>query len=172
MSDRVINVYVRNKIARAEKTLYVCGNSDYIVQFDFDAEWDAHEVKTARFIGGGVYQDVVFSGNECPVPIMSNTYSVKIGVFAGNLRTTTPASVPAEKSILCGIGSPAAPSPDVYAQIMELLNQKGDGGEGGQCGCEQATNEEVLEVLLEMDAVPAVTVNGSPLTIDNNIVML
>ena len=28
----------------------VCGNSDYVIEFAFDAEWDAHEEKIARFI--------------------------------------------------------------------------------------------------------------------------
>jgi len=120
---RVINITIRDKIAIADRTIYVCGNSDFVIHFDFDAEWEQYQTKTARFIStDGTYQDVVFEGNECPMPIMTDTYLVKVGVFAGDLRTTTAALVSAKKSILCASGSPAAPREDVYAQIMELLN--------------------------------------------------
>ncbi len=120
----IINITVRNKVAvNPAQDRYVCGNSDYIVRFDFDAEWDAYDTKTARFIkeDGTVY-DQVFSGNECPVPVISDTYKLHVGVFAGNLSTTTAAYVPCKKSILCGGGVPAAPAEDVYNQIMARLN--------------------------------------------------
>ena len=121
---RIIYVTVRSKIATVSKTvLYVCGNSDFTVRFDFDEEWMGHNVKTARFAYNGTYKDVVFEGNECPVPVISDTHSFRVGVFSGNLKTTTAAYVSAKKSILCGSGSPAAPSPDVYAQIMDKLNE-------------------------------------------------
>ncbi len=124
---RVINITVRDKLAVvADRTVYVCGNSDYTVHFDFDAEWDAYKTKTARFIFGSKYKDVVFDGNECPVPIISNAYGLNVGVFAGDLHTSTPAYVETERSILCGAGSPADPDPDVYAQIMEKLNMISD----------------------------------------------
>ena len=119
-----INITVRNKVAvNPAQDRYVCGNSDYVVHFDFDAEWDAHEVKTARFIKeDGTYVDQVFMGNDCPVPVISDTYKLQVGVFAGNLSTTTAAYVPCKKSILCGNGSPAAPEDDVYHQIMQRID--------------------------------------------------
>lgn len=124
---RVINITIRDKLAVvADRTVYVCGNSDYTVHFDFDAEWDAYKTKTARFIFGSKYKDVVFDGNECPVPIISNAYGLNVGVFAGDLHTSTPAYVETERSILCGAGSPADPDPDVYAQIMSKLNMISD----------------------------------------------
>lgn len=120
---RVINITIRDKLAVvADRTVYVCGNSDYTVHFDFDAEWDAYKTKTARFIFGSKYKDVVFDGNECPVPVIANAYGLNVGVFAGDLHTSTPAYVETERSILCGFGFPADPDPDVYAQIMEKLN--------------------------------------------------
>lgn len=120
----VIEITVRNKVAvNPAQDRYVCGNSDYEVHFDFDAEWNAHETKTARFIKeDGTPYDVVFSGNVCPVPVISDTYKLQVGVYAGNLSTTTAAYVPCKKSILCGGGVPAAPADDVYNQIMAKLN--------------------------------------------------
>jgi len=120
----IINVTVRDKIATyVGDVYYVCGNSDFVVHFDFDDEWAALEVKTARFIcEDGSFRNQVFSGSECPVPIISNTNNIRVGVYAGNLCTTTPARVPAAKSILCPGGMPAAPEDDTYNQIMEGLN--------------------------------------------------
>ena len=124
---RVINITIRDKLAVvADRTVYVCGNSDYTVHFDFDAEWDAYKTKTARFVYGSKYKDVVFDGDECPVPIIANAYGLNVGVFAGDLHTTTPAYVETERSILCGFGSPADPDPDVYNEIMRRLNMISD----------------------------------------------
>lgn len=130
--EQIINVMVRNKVAVADQTVYICGNGDnekdseekngYALLFDFDEEWNKYEHKTARFKYNGKYIDVLFSGNKCPVPIISNTYGIDVGVYAGDLCTTTPAYIPAKKSILCGNPAPADPTPDVYHQIMALLN--------------------------------------------------
>lgn len=121
----IINITVRNKVAvNPAQDRYVCGNSDFVVHFDFDSEWDAFETKTARFIKeDGTYVDQVFSGNDCPVPVISDTYKIMVGVYAGNLSTTTAAYVPAKKSILCGGGAPADPEPDVFSQLMSVLNE-------------------------------------------------
>lgn len=121
----IINVNVTDKIARAEKhDPLVCGNSDYIIDFTFDEEWDGYQAKTARFIfDDRSYIDVVFDGDQCPVPVLKNTHDVIVGVYAGNLRTTTPAYLHAQRSILCGSGVPADPDPDVYTQLMAMLNE-------------------------------------------------
>ena len=120
----IIEVGVSNKIAKLKdkSVVAVCGNSDYVIHFNFDDEWNAYETKTARFKWNGEYTDVVFDGVECPMPIINNTYHVEIGVYAGELHTTTVAVLHMKKSILCGDGSPADPAPDVYAQIMDKLN--------------------------------------------------
>lgn len=125
MTD-IINVSVENKIAtKTDDTEYVCGNSVYVAKFAFDSEWDAYDTKTARFSYNGRYIDIVFTGTECHIPIISDTYFFNIGVYAGNLHTTTPARVPCKKSILCDTGAPADPPDDVYNQIMAKLNSLG-----------------------------------------------
>lgn len=122
-----IKITVKNKIAtNPESTEYICGNSDFVIDFDFDAEWDAYETKTARFIYGGGYQDIIFQGSQCAVPVISNTNTILCGVYAGDLHTTTPALIRARKGILCGNSAPADPAPDVYAQMMELINSMGE----------------------------------------------
>ena len=127
--NKTFNVTVKDKIAvnMTDDVLYICGNSDFVVNFGFDSEWDEFDTKTARFIKDDrTYQDVVFQGSQCQVPIISDTYKIRVGVFAGNLKTTTSAVISAKKSILCGNGSPAAPSDDVYNQIMDLIKNLGE----------------------------------------------
>lgn len=119
-----IQINIKDKVARGDGTIIICDNSDYIAHFDFDAEWSAYDTKTARFVYGGKYTDVVFSGNECAVPVMQDTRAVTVGVFAGDLHTTTPAYFACVPSILCGGGVPADPAPDVYNQLMEMLNKE------------------------------------------------
>lgn len=123
-----IRVSVKSKIARkAGRTEYVCGNSDFVVVFAFDEEWDEHDTKTARFRCGSTYTDVVFSGDACPVPVIHDAAGFEVGVFAGDLHTTTPAYVPCRKSILSDGGAPADPPASVYNQIMARLNGSGTG---------------------------------------------
>ena len=104
----------------------VCGNSGYSIQFVFDSEWDAGSNKTARFVyvqkGALKFQDVDFTGNTVDVPVLAGIREVMVGVYAGDLRTTTPARIPCEYSILC---------PDAQEQIgavnaAKLQDQIGD----------------------------------------------
>lgn len=105
---KIFHVNVANKIAIYQKRDgdLVCGNSDYQMQFAFDSEWDSHETKTARFIWGNKYFDVEFTGDTCDIPMIKNTTKVKVGVYAGDLSTTSPAEITCVKSILCGSEQP------------------------------------------------------------------
>ena len=132
-----VDIIVKNKIARpADRDFFfVCGNSDYVINFSFDEEWNEYEEKTAFFIAGGVtLPPVIFQGNACPVPVLQNVDAVAIGVSAGNLHTTTKAVIPCRKSIRCESSEPQEPAPDVYAQLMQMINDgkvKGEKGENG-----------------------------------------
>lgn len=118
-----IAVSIRDKIAVAcNDVVYVCGNSDYVVVFSLDEEWAQYETKTARFSYNGTHQDKPFTGNVCPVPKIFNANSIKVGLFAGDLKTSTTAYVKARKGALCEGGTPDDPEDDVYAQLMERIN--------------------------------------------------
>lgn len=122
--SKTFTVKVRGKIAAAEYTEpYVCDNSDYEIEFDFSEEWQVYELKTARFAYGGKMQDVIFEGSRCGVPRMSGIRSFKVGVFVGDLSTTTPAYIEARASILSEGGAPAVPAPYVYDQLMQRMNE-------------------------------------------------
>jgi len=131
-----INITVENKRATVVGSpVIICGNSDYTVTFAFDNEWSLTGPKTARFVyvkrGEVMHEDVPFSGNTVAVPVLSDVTFVNVGVFAGDLSTTTPAKVNCHPSILCGSGIVQAPTPDVYSQIMALFESMSEKGAFG-----------------------------------------
>lgn len=131
MMNKAIEISVKERIAwQTNKAEYICNNKDFVINFDFDSEWEGVENKTARFIHGGEHTDVIFTGNQCTIPQIANVTRMTVGVYAGDLQTTTPATVYCKKSILCGGGVPANPAPDVYMQLMEKLNSFDPNGNG------------------------------------------
>ncbi len=147
----IINITVREKIAFREADslpFIVSGNSDYTVAFDFDEEWDKYETKTARFLMGGGYVDVVFDGCECAIPTLSGGGVLEVGVYAGDIHTTTSAEIGVKPCVTsCGEELPA-PTPDVYAQIMEKLNSI----TGGEAVDTEALKAAIDEALAEAKA--------------------
>lgn len=130
-----IRISIRDKIStNVNHDTYVCGNSDYRIVFDFDAEWEAHPVKTARIKYSGVYQEVVFTGNVCDFPLIHDTRMISVGVYAGNLSTTTPAIITAYRSILSGDEAHTEPTEDVYNQLVGLVEAGAVRGEQGPKG--------------------------------------
>ena len=123
-----ITIDVKKKIAISPQEEIVCGNSDYTIFFNFDAEWNEYPTKTARFVFNGVTREQIFEGNVCEVPVIQNATSCKVGVYAGDLHTTTPALVKCRKSILCDGGKPEEPDESIYNQLMELLNELKENG--------------------------------------------
>ena len=134
-----ILIAVKNKIAmNLGNATYVCDNSDYRVVFDFDAEWDEHPVKTARFKYNGTFQEAVFTGNVCDMPVIRDTRLISVGVYAGNLQTSTPAVVHAFRSILSGDAVHDEPAEDVYNQLVELVESGVMQGPDGKSAYELA----------------------------------
>lgn len=122
----MIKINVKNKIATAvdNQDVIVCGNTDYQIKFLFSEEWDNRPIKTARFVWGGQYEEVSFNGDICNVPQVNDTTVVSVGVYSGELHTTTPALLNAKKSILCGSNAPhPKPVEDVYNQLVESINE-------------------------------------------------
>lgn len=104
-------------------------NSDYVAEFEFDEEWQ-DKVKTVYFVcEDGSYQAVVMSGNSCGVPMLDGEHRrIFVGVQAGAaekpsvLKTTCPCCLKVRDSIADLLGQPIPdPTPDVYQQIMALL---------------------------------------------------
>ena len=121
-----ISITVEGKVATPQGSpSIVCGNSDYRVEFTFDSEWAPYTAKTARFnfVRNGIrqYYDVLFDGLICDVPVLDDTYEVEIGVYAGDIHTSTPARVPCIRSATSGAAEHPDPPADVYEQLMAYL---------------------------------------------------
>lgn len=104
--------------------MIICNNSDYTVVWDLDEEWTPYDTKTMRVnLADGTYQDVVFTGDNAALPVLTASGWVSVGLYAGDLHTSRAARLLALSSVITPGGSPAAPSEDVYAQIMAKLNE-------------------------------------------------
>ena len=161
---KIINISVANKKATVQGAAsIVCGNSDYVVAFAFDGEWEDYPVKTARFSYYGAtgleYMEQTFEGSQVEVPILRNVREVFVGVYAGELHTTTPARIPCIKSILCGSGTHTEPPEDVYAQLLELCNRGGVRGAGVHiCGViaeDETTIETTASTIITAESCTA-----------------
>lgn len=144
---KILHISVQDKIAIYQKRDgdIVGGNSDYQVKFTFDDEWDAHTEKTARFIVNGQFTDVEFTGDTCQVPIITSADSVSVGVYAGDLCTTTPATIPAKRSILCESASPSVENDEYYG------NKAKEAAELAVEAVERATEEALGAIEDKMD---------------------
>lgn len=152
---REIRVTVRDKIATGDRTRIVCGNSDYMVHFDLDAEWEQFAVRTMIVINADkTYREYTFTGNAVALPVIKNQLVISIGLYAGNLHTTTPAYFDCEKSARCGLGEHDEPPEDVYHQLVALVESgilkgepgpagpQGEQGEPGKNAVAEVTREE------------------------------
>lgn len=128
-----IPITIHNKIASpADGSSIVCGNSDYALTFTFDSEWDDYPVKTmhAAWIQNGekMHCDIEFEGTTCYLPPIYNAISVLVGVYAGDIRTSTPAYILCLPCITDNAVLHPDPSPDIYDQLLEYLAGMHGGG--------------------------------------------
>ena len=125
-----IHITVRSRVPTiTEGEEVISHNSDYVIEFDFDDEW-TDNYKTVYFVcEDGSHQPVVINGNTCPVPMLGGEHRrIFVGVQAGSiekpsvLKTTCPCCLKVRDSIADLLGQPIPdPTPDVYQQIMALL---------------------------------------------------
>lgn len=175
----ILNVDVVNKIATFQKRggCIVCGNSDYQIRFTFDSEWSEFPTKTARFITNGQFTDVDFTGDVCDVPIIHDTTEVEVGVYAGNLKTTTSAVIGCYRSILCEL---AKPSEENDNRHINEAKEAADRAEAAAKAAEDAAGKLIVEgggisaeveqrlSALENDTAPRFTTDKT-LTLKNGV---
>ena len=128
-----IFIQIANKRATLTTPIViVTANSDYEITFDFDSEWDDFDAKTleVKYIDTACVmrkQEVLFEGDTVALPVLHNIREVAIGVYAGNLHTSTPAVIPCERSISDGDAVHDAPTPDVYVQLLAYIQELATG---------------------------------------------
>lgn len=127
-----IKIIVKDKVASTEGTpSIICGNNDYTMSFTFDKEWNNEPNKVARFRfkknGIETFIDVPIKDDKCQVPVLLGIGLVRVGVYAGELRTTTGAKIKCTKSILCDdVQEMDEPFENLYDELMEELKKKHD----------------------------------------------
>lgn len=115
----------------AGPSFFVCDNSNYPVQWVLDEEWTEYEHRTMRVnYADGSYDDVVFTGNECYLPSVPVAGRIEIGLYAGDIHTTRTLSKLAVRSATSSGGTPRAPMPNGYAQVIQALEAKLDTNQG------------------------------------------
>ena len=125
-----IHIAVENGVASQRDTaVYICGSGDFTAVFAFEAGWPVEDLKTARFQTESTYQDVLFRGNACPVPVFTNARKLEVGVYCGNLQTTTPARIAIREGIRSAWGPPEDPAPSLCDQILEAVGETVELGE-------------------------------------------
>ena len=128
-------------------------NADYKAQFDFDPEWNG-VVKTARFVRGKKFQEVVIVNDECEIPIeVLKQGFLEIGVFSAEM-TTTPCRILVKGSIKELGGMTAEPTPDVYSQIISMIENieiSGVTDEQIEKAVTKYLSEHPIEALTEAD---------------------
>jgi hypothetical protein len=179
-----IKITVAGKIATntTPDVVIVCGNSDYTVTFDLDAEWAVETTRTARFSyirdGRTRYKEKTFQGNTVAVPKLSAIRQVTVGLYAGtpddpgDLRTTTAAAVWCKPSILCGDAAEEITPEEkagLQSQVDELrrdVDTLKEGGTGGNTGGNSSNSGQNVEPA--EDDIPKVFINGTiPTTKDD-----
>lgn len=126
-----MKITVTQRIARTVGSpLIVCGNSGYVLTFDFDAEWAEYAEKTAHFRclrGGEEHRiSVPFAGTVCEIPVLRGTDFVEIGVSAGNIRTTTAARIDCAHCVTDIPAKPYTAKTDIFNQLADMLSGQQD----------------------------------------------
>ncbi len=121
MSTTIINIQINGKVAVSPPEKIVCDNSDYEIEFKFDSSWDDYPVKTAQFIYNGIVIDEPINGTRAKVPPVIDAITLEVGIYAGDISTTTPAVIECLPSIRGKHGSPPPPRDEVYNKIISLI---------------------------------------------------
>jgi len=117
-----IPIQIAGKVALCPKRYLISSNSDYVLQFTFDSEWDASPVKTARVLFDEQCVDLVFSGSTVALPKIPACSRLSVGVFSDTLATTA-----AELGCIVSVADEDCTVLDElqdtqYTQLFALLN--------------------------------------------------
>lgn len=108
----------------------VTDNDDYTLELVPDSEWEEFSAKTVLYIydnGKCILHPI--EGNVDTIPVVQHSGRLHIGVTAGEIRTTTWVTIPIKSSARRkGRVEIPEPEPEVYDQIMELIDTASGSG--------------------------------------------
>ena len=103
----------------------VCGNSDYVLRIDTDAEWTHAAGMTVQILyhrnGETVCAHIPVINRRCTLPAITETCEVLVSLYADCIRTAAPAVIPCVPCITDAGGSQMQPVQDEFNRIMGLL---------------------------------------------------
>lgn len=116
-----LKVKVRKKIAYSDRQTIVCGNDDYTVVFDWDAEWDnLNPMMMVVCRDGSVYPGIAIEGKRAKLPRLQ-TQECAIGLIAGETRTTTAAVFRCLPSVQEGVTGEAEVPETFYDVLLKKI---------------------------------------------------
>lgn len=132
-----------------------CDNSDYTVVWQLDEEWAQFEHRTMQVnYKDGTYERVLFTGDTCALPTIPLKDWFYVGLFAGDIHTTRPVRLFANRAITTDSGEERTPMPNGYAQAIAALDGKLDRNQGA------ANAGKALVINKSGDVVPGTASSG------------
>ena len=140
----VVEIKITNRLASVDAGVeLVCNNPTDTINFAFDDEWSAYEIKSARFSWANDYIDVVFTGDTVQIPEIHNTQYVFVGVYSEGIAST-PVKVQCKRSILSYGDYEQIPSDhtyfDEFKATLDALNKAAEDTNYAAQRAETATN--------------------------------
>lgn len=150
LSFEVTNQLIR----RTDKNTVVADSKNYLyAQFTFSDEWQG--AKTAIFKHGGEKYRVLLENDMCLVPWEVIKQGILgVSVFCGDLITSSTAYITINKSGYSDGGTPSEPTPDIYSQIISMINDMESGNVSDEKIAEAVKkylSENPVETLTEDD---------------------
>ena len=158
-------------IRRTDKEIPVAKSENYLyAQFSFSEEWEG--TKTAIFNNGTPYSIQLDNDNKCLVPWEVITESgFSVSVFCGERITANVSYVDVLPSGYIEGQTPAPPSPTVYDQLTEAIEQNaeaiGDLDENKQNKLTAGDNITIIDDVISATGGSSVQVDEVTLTDDN-----
>ena len=102
------------------------------------------------------HTDIAFSGDTVALPTIIDRTSIGIGLYSGDIHTSTCAMFDCERSVMGkNSNAVAPPSSDVYNEIVEMINDgrlKGDKGADGTNGADGANGADGVTFTPSVDS--------------------
>lgn len=129
----VINITENNNKLEIDDcaAVIVCGNSNYLLKFNFGEQWQKCIKKVAIFVINGSKITVDFDGDECNVPVLPNSSFVQVFLMSGNgdlELATTAVNIKLESTIAAGDLSEYNQLSNYLTRILTAINKIEDGG--------------------------------------------
>lgn len=153
MKPRICFKINNQTIKRVDDFKVVSSSKNYLyAEFDFVTDdWNGVNTKTALFRSNKIVKQVLLDANDCclvPWEVLENDGFMEVSVFGGNLITVNIAKVRVYESGYSSDGSePEPPSPDIYTQIIEDVDNVKQDVVAIDARTQVATDDEVDEMI-------------------------